>query len=435
MSNPELPLPEQIEELLQFVYLMPVAIVKLGGCGDVQMMNPKAVQLLEDLDLDPGTLNGATLMDCLYPGLSTLWQDAAREVGEVCAPLQLQRRANGVNRHLVLSLIRTDERCTMLSLEDVSATVEQQREIARQQQRFGAVMEHIEGYCVVMLDAQGAVLEWNPSIGRMFGAATAALVGQLVDHLLPPVSDSDRRAMVFEKVKVAIAQSGAYRSETAFRNHAGLLAWGDLVATPTVESNGSISGYVLVIRDVTEAHEAQQRLLSDAMTDPLTGLLNRRGLAHRVQLWLDAHGGKAPGPASWIMADIDHFKHVNDTFGHDTGDVVLKSVAQLLKEATRDGDVIARLGGEEFLLLLRGADLPAALNAAERMRHKIEQAGMVSGTSRFNVTTSFGVVAHRADLPWNSLVNAADGALYQAKTTGRNRVVAGQVHDAELESV
>ena len=435
MSSAELSLPEQIEELLQFVYLMPVAIVKLGAAGEVQMMNPKAVQLLEDLDLNPGALNGPTLMDFLSPGLSAIWQAAAQELGQVCPPLQLQLQSSGAARHLVLSLIRTDARCTMLSLEDVSATVAQQQEMARQQQRFGAVMEHIEGYCVVMLDAQGSMLEWNPSIGRMFGPETAERVGQSVDKLLAPVSEGDRRAMVFEKVKTAIAQSGAFRSKTAFRNPAGLLAWGDLVVTPTVESNGSISGYVLVIRDVTEAHEAQQRLLSDAMTDPLTGLLNRRGLAHKVQLWLDAHGGEAPGPASWIMADIDHFKHVNDTYGHDTGDVVLKSVAQLLREAMRDGDVIARLGGEEFLLLLRGADLPAALNAAERMRHKIEQATMGSGAIRFNITTSFGVVGHRADLPWNSLVNAADGALSQAKTTGRNRVVAGQVSDAELEAV
>ena len=435
MSSPELGLAEQIEEMMQFVYLMPVAIIKLGTDGEVQMLNPKAGLLLAELDLDPCSLSGPAIMDSLSPGLSTLWRAAAQTMGPVCPPLQLQRQARGAQRHLVLSLIRTDARCTMLSLEDVSATVEQQHEMARQQQRFGAVMEHIEGYCVVMLDAQGAMQEWNPSIGRMFGTAAAALVGQLVDHLLPPVTDSDRRAMVFEKVKVAIAQNGAYRHETAFRNHAGLLAWGDLVATPTVEANGSISGYVLVIRDVTETHDAQQRLLSEAMTDPLTGLLNRRGLAHRVQLWQDAHGGEAPGPASWIMADIDHFKHVNDTYGHDTGDVVLKSVAQLLKEATRDGDVIARLGGEEFLVLLRGADLPAALNAAERMRRKIEQTGMACGTTRFNITSSFGVVAHRTDLPWNSLVNAADVALYQAKTTGRNRVVAGQVSETELEAV
>lgn len=415
----------QVEELLQFVYLMPVAIVKMGAQGAIQMINPHAVQLLEDLDLDPGEQEGATLLEALVPGLGKVWENSQDQVGEVCAPVQLQRFVDGHEKHLVLKLVRPDRRCTMVVIQDVTCIVEKEREIFRQKQRIGVVMEQIEGYCVVMLDAEGNMLEWNPSIERMFGTAARALEGQSVDKLLNPVALAEFPAVRFAEVETTIAVQGAFRAEAAYRTVSGSVIWGDLVATPTVEMNGRISGYVFVIRDVTEQRSSREQLLNEAMTDPLTGLLNRRGMEHRVSQWLGVEPGKSE-PGSWIMADIDHFKKVNDTYGHAMGDEVLKLFAGLLQAATRSGDIIARVGGEEFVVLLTGAPITAALMIAERMRDGVAKAAMNAGGEIFYLTSSFGVVEQVPGLDWHAAVSAADAALYEAKSSGRNRVVAGR---------
>jgi diguanylate cyclase (GGDEF)-like protein len=178
----------------------------------------------------------------------------------------------------------------------------------------------------------------------------------------------------------------------------------------------------VVIRDVSEQHGTQERLRTEAMTDPLTGLLNRRGLESNVERLSRAPAG--PGTvASWIMLDIDHFKRVNDTHGHDGGDAVLKHVAAMLTAFAREGDVVARLGGEEFVVMLPGAGLAAALAAAERLRARIEQSEPNAGGTPLRITSSFGVAAQRPGTPWGVAVQAADEALYRAKEGGRNRVV------------
>ena len=414
----------QVEELLQFVYLMPVAIVKMGSQGEVQMVNPAAVQLLEDLDLDLSTQDGLTILDALSPGLRDIWGASLDALGAICAPIKIHRLMCGTDRHLVLKLVRPDLRCTMLVMEDVTGIVEKEREIARHRQRFSVVMEQIEGYCVVMLDAKGHMLEWNPPIDRMFGTQSQHLEGQAIDKLLNSVEADGFQSLVFEGVKAHVNQHGSHRTEVGFRTLSGALIWGDMVATPTVEVSGRISGYVFVIRDVTDQHLARKRLLTETLTDPLTGLYNRRGLENRASIWFGSEPGKC-APSSWIMADIDHFKKVNDTHGHDAGDEVLKLFAKQLKAATRENDVIARLGGEEFLIMLAGAPIGAALDKAERIRVLIEEMTVSAGGNEFSITSSFGVIAQSPNQSWHEAVTAADAALYQAKKSGRNRVVAG----------
>lgn len=155
-------------------------------------------------------------------------------------------------------------------------------------------------------------------------------------------------------------------------------------------------------------------------TDPLTGLLNRRGM----QAWLDAwHATKRPFAA--LALDIDHFKQVNDTWGHDTGDRVLQHVAALIRESLRQGDVLCRSGGEEFFMLLPDTPLPVARDLAERLRARVETTRPPAGD---RLTVSLGV----AHLPAtghepSQVLKQADVALYKAKREGRNRVVSATV--------
>ena len=158
------------------------------------------------------------------------------------------------------------------------------------------------------------------------------------------------------------------------------------------------------------------RLKFEVQTDPMTGLLNRRGLNAVLEYFLATRQHFAV-----LALDIDHFKRVNDTWGHDVGDSVIKSVAQQLGKSSRQTDVVCRNGGEEFLMILPGADRDVAVAIAERVRKKIEQQELpVVG----HVSISIGVAFWSAGAqPMEGVFKQADDALYQAKNAGRNRVV------------
>lgn len=165
-----------------------------------------------------------------------------------------------------------------------------------------------------------------------------------------------------------------------------------------------------------------------SIRDPLTGLFNRRHLEESLDLELH-RAQRSSLPVAIIMLDLDHFKQINDTFGHPAGDAVLQSVARVLHRRCRAGDVACRLGGEEFVLLLPGSSLPVAVDRAETIREVVEGLQVSYGNQIVPpVTMSVGVATfpeHGATS--HALIRAADAALYRAKNGGRNRLtVAGR---------
>lgn len=160
------------------------------------------------------------------------------------------------------------------------------------------------------------------------------------------------------------------------------------------------------------------RLSRLSSVDPLTGALNRRGFD---ESYPELAGGVAE-PLSVVMADLDHFKRVNDMYGHVAGDEVLRIVGSRLGDGLRKGDAVVRFGGEEFLILLPGAPLNQGVRVAERARRAVSGAPVLCGASAVAVTASFGVAERRADEARDAVVARADEALYRAKGAGRNRV-------------
>lgn len=165
-----------------------------------------------------------------------------------------------------------------------------------------------------------------------------------------------------------------------------------------------------------------RKLSTSAVTDPLTQLPNRRyAMARLEEAWLKH---KSPGEVSLIMIDIDHFKSVNDTYGHDAGDAVLKDVANAMKAKLRDSDTVCRLGGEEFVVICPGCDQQGAAHVAERLRVAVEETRTTFGEYDKNVTISVGVAERTpAMVEPDALLKAADVAVYSAKDAGRNQVV------------
>ena len=162
-------------------------------------------------------------------------------------------------------------------------------------------------------------------------------------------------------------------------------------------------------------------LYNEAMEDPLTGLKNRRGLHAHYERRIATL--RIFEKASIIMCDIDHFKHVNDTYGHNAGDEVLKYVADILQSSIRIDDGAFRWGGEEFILLLPHTSLPQAVETAERFRQTIEKSVIRFEDTDIKITMSFGVSEINPELTTEENVEMVDAKLYYAKEHGRNRVV------------
>jgi diguanylate cyclase (GGDEF)-like protein len=173
-----------------------------------------------------------------------------------------------------------------------------------------------------------------------------------------------------------------------------------------------------------ELSEMNARLLKMAQTDSLTGLDNRRYLEERLEEAF-GHSRRLREPLAVVLCDLDRFKSVNDTYGHQAGDAVLRQLARILKQEAREVDRVGRYGGEEFMLLLPGTVLDAAVTFAERVRKAVEAHTFSFDGATLQRTMSCGVAAwpHPRIEDCDALVKAADDALYVAKETGRNRVI------------
>ncbi|MCT8996914.1 GGDEF domain-containing protein [Chelativorans intermedius] len=178
------------------------------------------------------------------------------------------------------------------------------------------------------------------------------------------------------------------------------------------------------LRAMTESLSARSKSLQHAaLTDPLTGTQNRRFFDDALREYL-LEFGRIEKPVGLMVLDLDHFKQVNDTYGHDVGDEVLRRVADCLKDLTRYHDVVARLGGEEFAIVAPNMNQDALVKLAERIRRAVSALTVDAGPARLKVTTSLGLAVWDGKETVDEFYRRADRMLYEAKRLGRNRVCA-----------
>ncbi len=197
----------------------------------------------------------------------------------------------------------------------------------------------------------------------------------------------------------------------------GTKFWAYMIATPLFE-NRKFIGRMIIFIDITERKQLEEKLRSMAITDPLTGLFNRR---HAFNILKKEKSKADRGISSFciVLIDIDNFKNINDTYGHDIGDEVLINIASFLKKNLRAYDVVARWGGEEFLVILPNINIKGAAISAERIRKAIEKMDI----SGIKTTVSLGVTCYKPVESLNKTIKRADEALYEAKKQGKNKII------------
>ncbi len=206
-------------------------------------------------------------------------------------------------------------------------------------------------------------------------------------------------------------------------NENGTFQWIEIIGSLVRDSNGNpskISG-ILIQADIRKNLEI--KLKKEAETDDLTGILNRRIFWKKLKHQINKSKNRN-SKFSLLIFDIDHFKHVNDTWGHPAGDKVLKHFTTLCLKELRDGDIFARVGGEEFALLLQNSTEKIALKVGERIRSTVESTPCITGNEEINITVSgVCVTCHDKKINSDSLYKNADESLFEAKNSGRNRII------------
>jgi diguanylate cyclase (GGDEF)-like protein/PAS domain S-box-containing protein len=281
--------------------------------------------------------------------------------------------------------------------------------------QFRAVFEHAP-VAVSMLDLDGVIIDINYAGCAMLGRTREALIGTPREELIHP--DDRERAQ-----DAANRQLGGDGNASEFRlvRADGGELW-VISSAAVVEPGGDDEPYVVSIQaDITERRALEAALAHEATRDPLTGVMNRGAIMTQLELsLLQRHAS----PLGLLFVDLDYFKIVNDTFGHEAGDAVLVTVARRIVDAVREGDIVGRIGGDEFVVICHEiTGEREALEVGERVRKAIAETIRVRG-GLAQVDASVGVVLGETNADAAALMRRVDEAAYSAKRTGRGRVIA-----------
>ena len=270
---------------------------------------------------------------------------------------------------------------------------------------------------VVEWDMEFRISTWNPSAEAIFGFNAAELIGESGYTLVKGAEESERMAAMWMELMQTRAST---RVALTNRTKRGEVIHTEWYNTPLVDADGEIIGVASLVQDITERLNTERTIHYMAHHDALTGLPNRRLMQDRLnQAILQAR--RQQKHVGLLFIDLDRFKLVNDTLGHETGDYVLRDIAQRLSKVVREGDTVSREGGDEFVIVLPGLVKPeAALVVANKVLIELAKPIEVSG-HELTVTASIGISHYPNDATdVQQLLKHADSAMYQAKDSGRN---------------
>lgn len=299
-------------------------------------------------------------------------------------------------------------------LSGIIMDITQSKKAIEEITKLSKAIEEIDD--IIMISDRAGILTFvNDAYVSHTGYSREKSIGKTAAILKSGKHDKD----YYKNLWKEILSGNVFRGLIINRKKDGELYYEEKTITPIKNDAGAITSFVSTGKDITERIKMQQDLEKLASTDNLTGIYNRHKFEELFKIELD-RVARYKHPLTLIMFDIDHFKNVNDTYGHDVGDEVLKNIVNVVRKNIRNTDIFVRWGGEEFIILCPETETQKATNFAEKLRSAIEttlfaQAG--------NITCSFGVTSYIDKEIDDSFLKRVDNALYKAKNEGRNRVL------------
>jgi diguanylate cyclase (GGDEF)-like protein/PAS domain S-box-containing protein len=330
--------------------------------------------------------------------------------------------------HLSLFLVWTYMATVVLTCLFIIALQAERRQIEAKLRIAATAFESQES--ILVTDASGMIMQVNRAFTESTGYSAAEAVGQKPNLLKSGRHDAAFYQQMWETIK----RTGGWKGEIWDRRRNGEIYPKWLTISAVKDANGQVSHYVGTHFDITERKQAEERIKALAFFDQLTGLPNRTLLLDRLN---QATGTRSEAHGALLFIDLDHFKILNDTLGHDMGDLLLKHVAQRLLKGVREGDTVARLGGDEFVVLLANLheNLPEAALGTEIVAKKLlaalNQPYDLDKVIHHCSASMGATLFHGKAASIDELMKQADLAMYQSKATGRNAL---RFFDPDMES-
>ena len=336
--------------------------------------------------------------------------------GERIEAETVRLRKNGERFEVALSISPiTDAAGVMVGAATIAHDITERKRIEQQQQWLATIVDSSSD-AIIGKSVDGTILSWNRGAEEIYGYTAAEALGQSISMLAAP-EHADELPQVLEKIR-----SGelVHDFEIVRRRKDGRLITVSLTISPIRDANGAIQGASTIARDITERKRVEDQIRHMAQHDALTGLPNRVLFRDRIGQAI-VHAHRQHEQFAVLFLDLDGFKHINDSLGHDVGDEMLRQTAQRLQQCLRADDTVARLGGDEFIICLPaltdGADaMPTATKVLEALREPF-----AVGRHTLHVGGSIGISIYPTDgTDAEALMRAADTAMYHAKENGRN---------------
>ncbi len=314
---------------------------------------------------------------------------------------------------------------------DITERKTAERGLVQSEDRLARVLQTVADP-IWIFDREGHLRFANPDAAvRVFGMGTILLDGARLDEARWKVQALDGTPLatqntLFERVKAA--GSPLLDQEFSLEVTPGHRVTVSVGASPLLDANREFAGVVASVADITQQHALQERLSYQAFHDPLTGLANRQLLRNRLEHAL-AHRSISSGELAAVFLDLDNFKLVNDSLGHELGDVLLQTIAERLRCVVRAGDTAARQGGDEFVVLLDSLASPRhALEVTERILEALREPIYIEGHT-IVTPPSLGIAFYEEGVGADELLRRADAAMYEAKRLGKARI---HIWDSDL---
>ena len=408
---------------LRLLHMLPAAVLVTQD-GVIRFANAASAQLLEAADA--ALLTGRHYRDFVHPidrqRSSNRVQQVAEPVqgGQPNKPSEFRIRTLQGNLRMVLIssvAIEWDGAPAVLMCGlDRTHQSEIEAQLRESEQNFRRLFENMQDV-YYRTDAQGIVRHVGPGVRRVLGYEPHEIEGRTAESYYPRSTDRDAfKAAILEYGEVSDFPGQMVRRD-------GTVIDISISSHALYDHAGNFAGVEGIYRDVTQRKNLERELQRLATTDMLTGMANRRAFLECAES-VYAHSRHSGEPLTLLMLDLDHFKSINDRFGHLEGDRALAEFAQAVKSQLRASDVAGRLGGEEFGVLLPATSLDEGRQVALRILHSVRALQLHDeGGNAYHVTASLGLSTFRGtDRSLRDMLDRADQALYQAKHHGRNQI-------------